>query len=398
MVNLREEVEKVLLEQGAVSVGFATKETLKGGPPTTDMTYVMPEAETVICFAVPLDKSKIRPYLGKNLPRGRFDHVIDRGDVYLKAHKFARIASNFLEEKGHESAPVLNNFNYREEDPDWRAKMEPHLALRMVAARSGVGSIGWSGNILVKGYGAAILLGAVVTSVKLEPTESIPPEDSVCTMCKMCVQACAFRMFSNKEEELFRLGGHTFTFAKRINLLRCYTVCGHLSGLDKTRRWSTWSPGRTQYPETEEETDRTYVHLFTHPIKKLRLKGEQGSYAESKMLHDEIAQEFISSSENASSTFTEDFIATCGNCHLICWGDHDETLENSKILMNSGCVVSNESGDNVIVTSDKAKELEKAGKLKDPYQESSKMNQNVENGFNVLLKKLRKDQETKEKR
>ncbi|GAH06067.1 unnamed protein product, partial [marine sediment metagenome] len=46
----------------------------------------------------------------------------------------------------------------------------------------------------------------------------------------------------------------------------------------------------------------------------------------------------------------------------------------------------------------KAKELEKAGKLKDPYQESSKMSQNAENGFNVLLKKLRKDQETKEKR
>jgi epoxyqueuosine reductase QueG len=48
------------LDQGALSVGFATKETLKGGPPTTDMTYVMPEAETAICFAIPLDKVKIR--------------------------------------------------------------------------------------------------------------------------------------------------------------------------------------------------------------------------------------------------------------------------------------------------------------------------------------------------
>ena len=37
-MNLREEVEKLLLEQGAVSVGFATKKTLEGGPPTTDMT------------------------------------------------------------------------------------------------------------------------------------------------------------------------------------------------------------------------------------------------------------------------------------------------------------------------------------------------------------------------
>ncbi len=70
-----------MLEQGAVSVGFATKKTLEGGPPTTDMTYILPEAETAICFAVPLDKSKIRSYLGKEPPRGRFDHVIDNGDT-----------------------------------------------------------------------------------------------------------------------------------------------------------------------------------------------------------------------------------------------------------------------------------------------------------------------------
>jgi len=65
-VNLQEEVEELLLKQGAVSVGFATKESLEGGPTATDMTYVLPEAETVICFAVPLDKEKIRNYLGGN--------------------------------------------------------------------------------------------------------------------------------------------------------------------------------------------------------------------------------------------------------------------------------------------------------------------------------------------
>ncbi|MHA1728434.1 MAG: hypothetical protein ACTSWY_06845 [Promethearchaeota archaeon] len=53
------------MEQGAVSVGFATKDSLAGGPSTTDMTYVMPEAETVICFAIPLDHKKIRAYLKK---------------------------------------------------------------------------------------------------------------------------------------------------------------------------------------------------------------------------------------------------------------------------------------------------------------------------------------------
>ncbi len=391
-MTLKDEVEHFLLEQGAVSVGFATKKALEGGPSTTDMTYVLPEAETVICFAVPLDKSKIRSYLGKELPRGRFDHVIDNGDAYLKAYKFARLASDFLEERGYKSAPVINNFKYREDVSDWRTKLPPLLALRLIAARSGVGSIGWSGNILVKGYGATVLLGALVTSVKLETTDPLPPEESPCDKCKQCVQVCAFRMFDNREEDSYTLGGYTFSFAKRNNLARCYTVCGGLSGLDKTREWSTWSPGRTPYPETEEDADRTFVHLYAHPIKNYRIKGEEGSYAESEMIDDNIAQEYISSGEIASNTFTKDFVLTCGNCQLICWGNHNETLENSKLVMNSGCVVSEENGDNIITSSGKAKELEKAGKLNSPYKKSSERRQNIEKIVNNIFKRLREEQ------
>ncbi|MBY9013632.1 MAG: hypothetical protein KGD70_14765 [Candidatus Lokiarchaeota archaeon] len=125
--------------------------------------------------------------------------------------------------------------------------------------------------------------------------------------------------------------------------------------------------------------------------KKFRLKGEEGSFTESKLLNDDIAREFISSGEVTSNTFTKKFIATCGNCHLICWGDRDETLENCKILMNSGCVVTDENGDNIIVTSEKAKELEKAGMLTSPYAKSSEGLQKVEMGVNAIFKRLRKE-------
>jgi epoxyqueuosine reductase QueG len=374
-----------------VSVGFATKETLEGGPTTTDMTYILPEAETAVCFAVPLDYSKIKPYLSKELPRGKFDHVIDNGDTYLRAYKFAKIAANYLQEKGYKSAPVVNNFKYREDVSNWRTKLPPLLALRLVAARSGVGSIGWSGNILVKGHGAAVLLGALVTEAKLEPTAPIPPEESPCDKCKLCVDVCAFRMFDKKEEDSYTLGGYTFSFSKRNNLSRCYTVCGGHSGLDKKGKWSTWSPGRTPYPETEEEADRTFAHIFTHPVKNFHVAGEEGSYAESKMIHDKVAQEYISSGEIASNTFTENFILTCGNCQLICSGNHDETAENYRILTNSGCVVTTENGDNIIVSREEANELEKAGKIADPYVETSERRQYIEKIVLDIFKKLRKE-------
>lgn len=391
-MNLNDEIEKLLLDQGAVSVGFATKKSLEGGPPTTDMTYLLPEAETAICFAVPLEKSKIRSFLGKELPRGRYDHVIDNGDVYLKAYKIGKVAADFLIDKGYKSVPVVNNFKYREDVSNWRTKLPPLLALRLVAARSGVGIIGWSGNILVKGYGATVLLGALVTSTKLDPTDPIPLEESPCDKCKLCVSVCAFRMFDKVEEDSYTLGGYTFSFSKRNDLSRCYTVCGGLSGLDKTRKWSTWSPGRTHFPVSSEDADRTFSHLFAHPIKKLRVKGEEGSYAESKLLNDEAAQEYISSGEIASNTFTKDFILTCGNCQLICWGNHDETSENYRILTNSGCVLTKDNGDILIVSNEEADELEEAGKVGDPYHETSERRQYVEKIVSDIFKRLRKEQ------
>ncbi len=38
-------------------------------------------------------------------------------------------------------------------------------------------------------------------------------------------------------------------------------------------------------------------------------------------------------------------------CQLICWGNHNETIGKSKILMNSGCVMNDKNGDNIIVSS-----------------------------------------------
>ncbi len=381
------------MKQGAVSVGFATKETLAGGPPTTDITYALPEGETAICFAIPLDKSKIRPYLGKQLPRGRFDHVIDNGDGYLKAFKIAKAIANFLEKKGFTSVPVSPNFNYRKDVSEWRSKLPPILALRLVAARSGVGSVGWSGNILVKGYGARVILGAAVTSARLEPTNPVADGESPCDKCKLCVIACAFRMFDKVKEDSYTLGGHTFTFSKRNSIVRCYTVCGGLSGLDKTKKWSTWSPGRTTYPETFDDADGTFAHLFTHPLTKLHVEGEEGNYGESTLLKDADIQEYIASGEIVSNTFTEKLILTCGNCQLICSGAHDETAENYRILTNSGCVVTNEFGNNVIVTAEEAERLEQAGKLVNIEERNNQQRQSLEKYILDLYKKLGKVRE-----
>jgi len=50
---------------GAVAVGAVTVENLKGGPPSTDLSYVLPAARSAISFAVPLNQDHIDAWFAK---------------------------------------------------------------------------------------------------------------------------------------------------------------------------------------------------------------------------------------------------------------------------------------------------------------------------------------------
>ena len=68
--SLREEVIDWLETQRAIAVGISTRETLAGGPPSTDLEYVLPGARSAITFAIPFDQEKIERYLAKRDHRG----------------------------------------------------------------------------------------------------------------------------------------------------------------------------------------------------------------------------------------------------------------------------------------------------------------------------------------
>ena len=45
-MTLEKKIEALLLGGGAATVGFATTETLAGGPPSTDLEYILPGARS----------------------------------------------------------------------------------------------------------------------------------------------------------------------------------------------------------------------------------------------------------------------------------------------------------------------------------------------------------------
>ncbi len=318
MEELSRRVIDYLLEEGACAAGIATTETLAGGPPSVDLERVLPGAKSAISFAVPLDQNLLPAYLKK---LNRRAHELDNLRANSLATGMAAHLAHYLTCKGYESKGVLANEVYRDDTPAGKLDMKPDVSLRYLAVRSGVGHFGLSGNVHTPKEGAAIILGAAVTTAKLVPTDPLPAEENYCDRCKLCMNGCLSHMMDATEETHIELGGEEFTYSKRGNYLRCELVCGGFTGLHPSGKWSTWSPGRFSIPETDEEFMTAIGDAYDAYSKRPMPPGG----------HRHILMD-------------PKLILTCGNCQLICHPDKDERKKRYRWLVTSGCVVQDEDG------------------------------------------------------
>ncbi len=187
---------------GASAVGIATIETLAGGPPSTDLTYVLPTARAAITFAVPLNQDAIERWFAKKSLEKHFNDNI-RANVI--ASGISLELANYLEQKGYRSMPLTANTAYREESPNGRYDEIPPISHRYLAVRSGVGFFGLSGNVLTKTEGGAVILGSVVTEAELAPTEPVPADENYCDLCRLCT-----RLYRREKPGVRNPGRHRF--------------------------------------------------------------------------------------------------------------------------------------------------------------------------------------------
>jgi len=318
MNSLEELIAEKVMGDGACAVGFATTETLADGPESVDLEYVLPGAKSAVSFAVPLDQDCIPQYLKKE------DHLSQQEDN-TRANKIASgIAldlARLLEQKTYPSYPVAANVVYRQDTPRGIFDLKPDISLRYLAVRSGVAHMGLSGNAITNEHGAAIILGGVVTTAELEPTDPLPKEESYCDGCRICMASCLSGMMDPEEEESVTMGAAEFTYSKRREYNRCGYVCGGFTGLHPSGKWSTWSPGRFPIPEKDEDFRVAVMkHLDIHQ-RRPTMEG-----ARSHLLID------------------GKFSMTCGMCQLVCTPDKEERKKRYKMLTESGCVVQHPDG------------------------------------------------------
>jgi len=90
-----------------------------------------------------------------------------------------------------------------------------------LAVRSGIGHFGLSGNVIISEYGAAVILGSLVTSAALIPTAPLPLEDNYCDSCRLCIASCASGYMDGGNKTVIRMGDIDFTYSRRRSHRRC---------------------------------------------------------------------------------------------------------------------------------------------------------------------------------
>ncbi len=320
--------------EGACEAGIATVETLEDGPPSTDLAYVLPNAKSAVSYAVPIDEKVIPPYLMKT-DRIALEKEFVRANVL--ASGIALHLANFLIQKGYPSVPVAANNVFRPPAPDAPSDYivdlyYPDISHRYLAVRSGVGHMGLSGNVITKRQGAAIILGATVTTAQLLPTPPLPIEDNYCDACRLCMSSCVAGFMNLHEKTSVSLGGREVVYSKRNNYGRCDPVCSGYTGLHSSGKWSTWSPGRFELPGNDDDLRQAYE----------RMKDAHGRWP--------------ASDGGRYFYFTDDKLrVSCANCQLVCAPDKNERQARYEMLAKSGVVVQDADGNRRAVAPEDAK-------------------------------------------
>ena len=316
---------------GAALSGIATKESLKGAPYTADLDYVLPGARSAIVFAVPFEQKLIEPFLSKE-------------DFSLSAHKIERTTFTFgisfelstvLTSLGYKAVPIASNFAFRKDTPNGIYDRVPPISLKLLSAASGVGTIGQSGLLLTKQYGAALSLGGVVTDLELEPTDPLPESENYCDGCLLCKRSCVAD-FILPEKRSMDIGGNRIRVGNCRLASRCAYPCGGITGLDRSGKWSTWSPGRFPLPDDDED----YKTISKKYVEQYLQRKRSGPVSYNPLL---------------AGTYEMQY--TCSNCQFVCHPDRKVRMERHDMLMNGGVVIEEEDGTKRAVPPEEAEEF-----------------------------------------
>ena len=293
LLTIRDRLMQSAINSGCNAVGVCNQESLEGGPPSTDLTRQLEGARSAIVVSYPVDEEKLELYMGKvdhtpyqedyirtnNIIQGlmaemtnqlrKFGYeaeVVFAGNTPADGTRTDVMPQNELQRKAAELNPAKAT--------DVMIGTLPLISQRMLAAASGVGFFGMSGNILTESHGAAVSLGAVITTADLPPTPILPPEANYCDECNWCGNVCPTSFMSRNEFTTVKMGDHDHhKDSKREHPIRCAAHMSGLAGISEDGKFGSWGPSRKQLPRDDNEVLSAMMGLAGDAVKRPQVPG-----------------------------------------------------------------------------------------------------------------------------
>ncbi|UCE97835.1 MAG: epoxyqueuosine reductase [Dehalococcoidia bacterium] len=367
---MENEVKQIAREAGAALVGISSKERLLDGPPSANPEYLLPSTKSIISLAVALDKKIIRDFMSK---KDWLSHCEERKQLAQQLYGIGDLLCTYLRNNGFDAMSVDVNNNYRPEptakDVTEMTEFLPEFAHRYGAVASGIGRLGWSGNILTLDYGALVELGTVLTSAKLPPDPVL--EVNPCDRCKLCTAVCPVQMINNRKTIKVTVAGIEEEIAAKRPNTCCWIGCTGYQGLASNGKWSNWSPYRLSHPLPEDKGELDALNIRLQ-------KADPQMHLESNSFTDYRAAMFD------PDWFTN---TVCGNCRLVCWQKRQDREHNKRLIINSGIVTLNPNGEH-IVAREEILEIDtpyivKVAMLREEYQRNLIEKKSVDKKFSL---------------
>lgn len=170
----------LLHNEGITLVGIAAADHLPSVPDEFSPRAVLKEAQSVICYAVPIPKGILyADHHGKGL-YWRFCNM-----TYRFLDIISGRLSSFLEEEDCVTAPVYGCYPWKVRNREFWGI----LPLVYWGEKAGIGTVTKCGLIATPDYGTRILLGGVITTKQLNPAKRMKKE--LCpSNCVECLRAC----------------------------------------------------------------------------------------------------------------------------------------------------------------------------------------------------------------
>ena len=321
MESAETKLKSLAVSLGADLVGVTTRDLLADGPPSADPRYLLPSANSVISFALSLDKDIVQDFIGKKKWR---PHCDNRKAIAQTLYTIGDRLAEQLRSEGYEAVNVDLNNNYRPEEGAANVtemtEFHPDFSHRYAALASGIGRLGWSGNLLTREHGALVELGSVLTSAPLTPDTPIPDKEHPCDRCKMCSLVCPVGMIQANVSTQVTVAGVTETISRKRPNTCCWISCTGYEGLATSRTWSNWSPYRLGRPLPEEKQELDALCI------SLQKADPQMQAAENSFIN--YRQAVLD-----PNWF---YYTVCGFCRSVCSPRREERLANRTQIINSG--------------------------------------------------------------